>query len=62
MIYEEEPAIMSTGIDITQRKEAEQALEESEARYKQILGSVTDYIYTVRVKNGDRDGPVELAR
>ncbi len=52
VIYEEEPAIMSTGIDITQHKEAEQALKESEARYKQILGSVTDYIYTVRVKNG----------
>jgi diguanylate cyclase (GGDEF)-like protein/PAS domain S-box-containing protein len=52
VIYEAEPAIMTTGIDITERKQAEQALKESEARYKQLLGSVTDYIYTVKVKDG----------
>ena len=52
VIYEGAPAIMTTGIDITERKQAERALRESEGRYKQLLESVTDYIYTMNVKNG----------
>ncbi len=39
-------------VETTQRKRAEEALRESERRYKQLLGSVTDYIYTVQVENG----------
>lgn len=35
--------------DATQRKQAEESLKESEQRYKQLLGSVTDYIYTVEL-------------
>jgi PAS domain S-box-containing protein len=38
--------------DITARKHAEQALRESEQRYKLLLNSVTDYIYTVKVEDG----------
>jgi PAS domain S-box-containing protein len=38
--------------DITARKRAEATLRESEARYKKLLGSVTDYVYTVQVEEG----------
>jgi PAS domain S-box-containing protein len=38
--------------DITDRKHAEQALRENEERYKRITQTLTDYIFTVRLKNG----------
>jgi PAS domain S-box-containing protein len=38
--------------DITARKRTEQALHESEARYRRITEGLTDYQYTVRVENG----------
>ncbi|KAA3658695.1 MAG: PAS domain S-box protein [Calditrichaeota bacterium] len=38
--------------DITDRKRAEIALRESEQRYKTLLRSVTDYIFTVKVEDG----------
>lgn len=38
--------------EIIEREAVEQALRESEQRYKTLLGSVTDYIYTVNVENG----------
>jgi PAS domain S-box-containing protein len=38
--------------DITARQQAEQALQESEARYKRLVASVTDYIYSVKIKEG----------
>ena len=34
------------------RQQAEQALQESEARYKRLVASVTDYIYSVKIKEG----------
>ena len=38
--------------DITDRKKVEEALRESEERYRRITRAVTDYIYTVRIEEG----------
>ena len=38
--------------EITKRKKAEQTLQESEARYKRLLDSVIDYVYSVEINNG----------
>jgi PAS domain S-box-containing protein len=38
--------------DITERLRAEEALRDSEARYKRITEGLTDYQYTVRIENG----------
>ncbi len=38
--------------DITERKLAELALRESEQRYRRLLATVTDYVYTVEVSEG----------
>jgi PAS domain S-box-containing protein len=38
--------------DITKRKLAEEALLQSEARYRRIAEGLTDYQYTVRIENG----------
>jgi PAS domain S-box-containing protein/putative nucleotidyltransferase with HDIG domain len=39
--------------DVTERNMAEQALRESEARYKRIMAELTDYQYTVRIEHGE---------
>ena len=41
-------------IDIAGRKQAEEALRESEQRYRHITDATTDYIYTVRTEDGRR--------
>jgi PAS domain S-box-containing protein len=38
--------------DISARKQAEESLRESEERYQRITEAITDYIYTVRVREG----------
>lgn len=38
--------------DISERKKSEEALRESEGRYRKITAAITDYIYTVYVEEG----------
>ena len=49
-----EKVIGTVGIarNITKRKQAEEALRESEERYKRITDEVTDYIFTVQIEDG----------
>jgi PAS domain S-box-containing protein len=47
--WEGDIAYLSTLRDITSRKRSESALQQSEKRYKLLLDSVTDYIYTVLI-------------
>ncbi|OGW41604.1 MAG: hypothetical protein A2010_18535 [Nitrospirae bacterium GWD2_57_9] len=46
-------AILGVSRNITERKRAEQALVESERRYRRLVETVTDYIYAARVENGE---------
>ncbi len=46
------PSCMLIVTDITESKQAEQALQESETRYKRLVASVTDYIYSVKIEDG----------
>jgi PAS domain S-box-containing protein len=52
---------MSILTDITEQKKSARALQESQERYKRLVESVTDYIYTVTIENGKavstRHGP-----
>ena len=50
--YAGNPAILCIARDMTNRKQVEEALRESERRYKRITDAVTDYIYTVRLQDG----------
>jgi PAS domain S-box-containing protein len=43
---------MQTKVLIKERNYAEQAAQESEQRYKRLLASVTDYVYSVTVDHG----------
>ncbi len=45
-------SLVVLSFDITDRKRAEQALSESESRYRRITEGLADYQYTVRVENG----------
>ncbi len=39
-------------VEVEQRMESERALRESEQRYRRLLASTTDYVYTVEMVNG----------
>ncbi len=39
-------------LEISERKRAEEALREGEERYRRITEAVTDYVFTVRIKDG----------
>ena len=43
---------MHTTILTNERKQAEQAAQESQQRYKRLLAAVTDYVYSVAVEHG----------
>lgn len=43
--YNEQNAVFSVGIDITQRKQAEKHLQEAESRYRSIFNSAADGIF-----------------
>ncbi len=47
------PSLLTTSIDITERKKAEQALRESEERYHRISDLISDYAYAFRVEEGN---------
>ncbi len=44
--------VIFTALDITEGKNAQKALGESEDRYRRITEAITDYIYTVRIADG----------
>ena len=54
-VYRDEArrAVRMTGAcwDITERRQSDEALRESEERYGRLLDSVTDYVYTVRMRD-----------
>ena len=45
--YNSKPADLVTLIDITDKKEAEQKLKESEEKYRTIIDSITDIIFEI---------------
>lgn len=54
-LYDQEGRItgnFGVQVDITEQKQAIQALSESQERYRRIAESITDYLYSVKVENG----------
>lgn len=44
--------ILAQFVDVTERRRAEEALRESEERYRRITESISDYIYSVKIEGG----------
>lgn len=51
--YQGRPAIMGTVLDNTERWRAEEALRNSEAKYRTIFNSVNDAVFVLDVESGD---------
>jgi PAS domain S-box-containing protein len=47
VLWEGEAALLGTFIDLTERKQAEAALQTSEARYRELFENASDMMYTV---------------
>jgi len=47
IVWDGQPAMLSVGTDITERKASEQALRESERNYRQLVSTASDAIYLV---------------
>jgi diguanylate cyclase (GGDEF)-like protein/PAS domain S-box-containing protein len=51
--YEDRPAVLGTCLDVTQRKQAEQTLRESEERFRQLAENVRDVFWIGDIASGE---------
>jgi PAS domain S-box-containing protein len=56
IVVNDEPCVLLSGIDITARKQMEEALRENESRYRNVIENIQDIFYRT-----DKDGIVIMA-